>query len=105
MLPSWHTWALRAPISTSATGRRRERAEHVVEGPGRRRAVPHFPIDAFRRLLRRQVARPGRGADTHAHRPHPPDAAAPYVLDGLAELAVELGALLAAGLEDDVVVA
>src|SRR5258708_953829 len=29
MLARWHTWALRAPISTSATGRRRERMQSI----------------------------------------------------------------------------
>ena len=76
----------------------------VVESAGRRRAVPHLPVDAFGRRLVGQIARTAGAADADAHRADLADPAAADVFDRLAEMAAELGALLAAGLEDDLVV-
>src|SRR5262245_40377975 len=81
------------------------RAEDVVVGAGGRGAIPHFPVGPLWGLLVGQVAGNGGATDADADGANLADAAAADVFDGAAEDAAELGALLAAGLEDDVVVA
>ena len=82
-----------------------ERAENLIERARGRRPVPQIPVDTIGSLLVAEVARPGRAADADAYGANRADAAAAHILDGFAEMAAELGSLLAAGLEDDVVVA
>src|SRR5205823_12841318 len=76
------------------------RAQDLVVAALRRRAVPRLPVGAVGDRLLGQIARHRRGTDANANRLDLADAAVADVLDGLAESAVELAALLAAGLED-----
>src|SRR5262249_20270179 len=76
----------------------------MMECAGRRRTVRHLPIDARWRLFGRHGARPSWSTDSDAHRSHPADASAADIFNRSAEVAAELGTLLAAGLKYDVVV-
>src|SRR5437588_9978570 len=79
------------------------RAEDRAVRPHRRRAEPAVPIQARFHFLLGQVARLARGTDIDVHRLQLADAAAADQFAGLAESVFR--ALLAAGLEDAVVLA
>src|SRR5262249_8986938 len=79
------------------------RAEDRVVRPLRGRPQPAVPVQAGLFLLLRQVARLAGAADVDVDRLDLADAAAAHQLAGGAELVA--GALLAAGLEDAVVLA
>src|SRR5262249_37216364 len=70
----------------------------------RGRAEPEVPVRALGRLLRRQLALDRRAAHADADRVDLADAPAPHVRGRLEEVLAVLAALLAAGLEDDLVV-
>src|SRR5262249_33649377 len=76
------------------------RAEARVVGPPGGRAEPAVPVQARLHRLLIQVAPPARLADADVDDLDLADPPAAHVLARLAELAVVLRALLAAGLED-----
>ena len=78
-------------------------AENLVVGTKFGRAKPEVPVDIVRLRFFRQITCDRRAADADSDLFHVADAAVANELDGLAELAVEFAALLAAGLKDDFV--